>query len=103
MYGTWKLFPDDTHLALNPAHVPRSSTSYRRKQRLVESAQDGDTDKSRRDAPTMINSAGISNRRKQKRALRMGQPSMRRSLMERGESTSESHAATVSVQTKKYL
>jgi hypothetical protein len=55
------------------------------------------------DIPTTMNSAGIRMRRKKKMALRTGHPSVFKSLKLLGLKTRESHAATVSVHTKKYL
>lgn len=53
--------------------------------------------------PTMMNSMGIQRRKKWKESLRTGHPGVLKSLHVRGERTRVSHAATVSVQTKKYL
>lgn len=55
------------------------------------------------DAPTIINSTGMKMRRAWNRTLRAGQPGdfIRRQV--RGERTRVSHAATVSVHTRKYL
>jgi hypothetical protein len=55
------------------------------------------------DIPTTMNSAGIRMRTKKKMALRTGHPSVFKSLKLLGLKTRESHAATVSVHTKKYL
>ncbi len=51
----------------------------------------------------MINSAGIKSLRKWKRILRVGQPGDLRRRHVLGDRTRVSQAATVSVQTRKYL
>jgi len=63
----------------------------------------GGTEQESWDIPTMMNSAGIRMRRKKKMTLRTGHPSVFKSLKLLGLNTRESHAATVRVQTKKYL
>lgn len=55
------------------------------------------------DIPTTINSAGIKKRRKKKIVLRIGHPSIRKSVQLFGLRTRVSQAATVRVHTKKYL
>jgi hypothetical protein len=51
----------------------------------------------------MMNSTGIKNRRKKNIDLRTGHPSDLKSFQLLGLNTRVSHAATVRVQTKKYL
>ena len=54
--------------------------------------------------PTTVNSIGMNRRKKWNSIFRTGHPSLFFiSLQVRGERTSVSHAATVKVQTKKYL
>lgn len=50
-----------------------------------------------------MNSAGMNIRRKWKMTLRVGQPGVFKSLHVLGDKTRVSHAATVRVQTRKYL
>lgn len=54
-------------------------------------------------SPTTTNSSGINIRRKWKRTLRAGHPGVLNNLHVLGDRTRVSHAATVSVQTKKYF
>jgi hypothetical protein len=54
-------------------------------------------------SPTATNSMTIINRKIWKKILRTGHPGVLSSLHVRGESTRVSHAAIVSVHTKKYL
>lgn len=86
--------------------IPRESTWYRRMRRL-----DGDKQSCMRllesgammNIPATVNSIGIKSLKKWKAIFKTGHSFVRSSLYALGERTRVSHAATVSVQTKKYL
>lgn len=84
-------------------NIRPASTLCQRRQRLMIDEQDRSIRNTERDLPTTMNSAGMKNRRAWKRILRVGQPGDFQRRQVRGERTRVSHAATVSVQTRKYL
>lgn len=69
----------------------------------MEIKRNTQTAKKYMNAPTIMNSMGMKRRMKWNRTLRAGHSLVLRSLQVLGLRTSVSHAATVRVQTKKYL